>query len=100
MSDAVASTLLYMSIGIGSGALYFAGLWWTVTRLKGVRRPGLWALASFLLRAALLVAVFGAAAQGSWERIIACLVGFTAVRLAALRRMPPHPGRKDDPAPG
>jgi F1F0 ATPase subunit 2 len=100
MTNAAASTLLYLSIGIGAGALYFAGLRWTVDRLNTVRRPGLWTLASFLLRAAMLVTVFGAVGQGRWERIIACLAGFTIVRLAALRRLAPCSGRKDDPAAG
>lgn len=100
MTNAAASALLCLSIGIGTGALYFAGLRWTVARLNSVRRPGLWTLASFLLRAAMLVAVFGAVGQGRWERIIACLAGFTIVRLAVLRRMTQRSGRKEDPAHG
>ena len=99
------SFLLYPAIGFGIGALYFIGLWWTVRRLKTSRRPTLMTLASFVLRAGLVLVVFYLAARGHWEGFLGCLAGFVLARLAVTRRLRPRAGgegpRTADPlAPG
>lgn len=79
--------LLTMTAGAGAGALYFGGLWWTVRRLPGTRRPARWSLASFLLRAAAVMAIFYALADGNPVHWILLLTGFTLARLVLLRRI-------------
>ncbi|MEE4608697.1 MAG: ATP synthase subunit I [Desulfobacteraceae bacterium] len=79
--------LLTMSAGAGTGAFYFGGLWWTVRRLPGTRRPAGLSLASFLLRAAAVMAVFYLLADGSPVHWIQLLAGFTLARLVLLRRI-------------
>ena len=99
MIDAAAlrSAPIYLAVGLAVGIFYFAGLWWTVQRLARVRRPALWTLASFLLRSAVVLAVFYAASQGRWERILFCFGGFILARFLVVRRMRP-PGKRKAPA--
>lgn len=79
--------LLTMTAGAGAGALYFGGLWWTVRRLPGTRRPARWSLASFLLRAAVVMAIFYVVAGKAPVRWVLLLAGFTLARLVLLRRI-------------
>jgi len=76
-----------LPIGIAAGTFYFGGLWWTVKKLPGAHRPEFLSLASFLLRAVVILTVFYAATQGKWDRLIFCLVGFSLARLVLLRRI-------------
>jgi F1F0 ATPase subunit 2 len=92
-----------LAVGLGTGLLYFSGLWWTVRRLANSRRPAAWSLASFLLRSIFVLAVFYISTQGRWDRLLACLVGFTAARAWLLRRWRPRKDEKrifDAPAGG
>ena len=82
--------LLMMTVGAGAGAFYFGGLWWTVRRLPHSRRPAGLSLASFLLRAAAVLAVFYTLAGKEPLRWILLLAGFTLVRLVLLRRIGAH----------
>lgn len=71
------------------GLFFFGGLWWTLKRLPASRKPQLVMAASFLGRSALAVAGFYAAMDGRWERLLAVLAGFLAVRAVLVRRLPP-----------
>ncbi len=71
--------------GIGLGAFFFGGLWWTSRKGLASRRPALWFLGSFVVRTALTLAGFYAVSGGRWQPLTACLAGFFIVRLASTR---------------
>jgi F1F0 ATPase subunit 2 len=78
--------------GIGLGAIFFGGLWWTVRRGVPSRRPALWLIGSLLLRMGVALGGFYLVAGGHWQRLVACLLGFVAARLVLTRlaRPPQH----------
>jgi F1F0 ATPase subunit 2 len=82
MND-LAGLLFALAAGLALGALFFGGLWWTVSRLAGFERPALMVVASLLLRTGIAVAGFFLVSSGHWQRLLACLAGFALARLAA-----------------
>jgi F1F0 ATPase subunit 2 len=78
-----------LMVGLGIGAFYFFGLWWTVRRLPAMRTPALWTFGSFMVRTAVCVVVFYLTMQGRWENLLICLAGFTLARLWLVRRLKP-----------
>lgn len=80
---------LAVMAGAALGLVYFGGLWLTVRRLAGSKRPGLLMLGSFVAR--LLVTLFGfyLVMDDSWERLLACLAGFLVVRVTLTRALAP-----------
>ncbi len=79
--------LLAMCAGLASGAVFFAGLWWTIRRGMLSPRPVLWFGVSLLLRMTVVLATFYAIAiSGDWRRLLACLTGFIISRLAVTWR--------------
>jgi F1F0 ATPase subunit 2 len=89
MGHAVILALAFLG-GILLGGLFFGGLWWTVQR--GIRSAvaALWFSASSLLRTALILAGFYVVSHGDWLRLLACLLGFIAARVALVRlSLPP-----------
>jgi len=85
---------LSLGAGICLGIFYFFGLWLTVRRLTTARRPVLMSLSSFFGRLAVVLLGFYFVMGGRWERLIACFVGFLAVRVVLVRRW--GPDRQDD----
>ncbi|MDX1433640.1 MAG: ATP synthase subunit I [Gammaproteobacteria bacterium] len=86
--------------GAALGALYLGTLWWTVRRVARARRRPVALLGlSLALRLAVVLAGFYAiAAGGHWERLLAALIGFVAIRMLLVRRLgarsvapPPQP---------
>ena len=84
--------------GAALGALYLGILWWTVRRVARARRRPIALLAlSLALRLAVVLAGFYAFAAGDhWERLLAALIGFVAVRMLLVRQLgarsaAPHP---------
>lgn len=71
--------------GVGLGAFFFGGLWWTARKGLASRRPAIWFLGSFVVRSAVTLAGFYAVSGGRWEPLTACLAGFFIVRLASTR---------------
>ncbi|MCU0573988.1 MAG: ATP synthase subunit I [Syntrophobacteraceae bacterium] len=71
-----------LAAGMLTGAFYFGGLWWTVRRAVGSRRPGLLMLASYWVRTAAALALFYAVMRGDWLRLVVCLAGFLVMRQA------------------
>lgn len=69
-----------LAAGAAVGALYFGGLWWTVRRAVGSRRPGVLVLASYWLRTAAAMGLFYIIMEGDWLRLLVCLAGFLLVR--------------------
>jgi F1F0 ATPase subunit 2 len=71
--------------GVLLGVFFFGGLWYTVRRGLGSKRPGLWFLVSLLLRTGVVVAGFYFISDGGWKGLLACLVGFVVGRLVVTR---------------
>ena len=67
--------------GVLIGLLFFGGLWWTVQKAMSSRQPGLLFAGSFLLRTLLTLAAFYLIGSGSWQRLLACLIGFILGRI-------------------
>jgi F1F0 ATPase subunit 2 len=72
---------LVWAVGVGLGAMFFGGLWWTVRKGAASAQPALWFLGSLLLRMSLTMVGFYFASNGRWERLLLCLLGFLMARL-------------------
>jgi F1F0 ATPase subunit 2 len=81
--------LMAFLVGMGTGVVYFGGLWWTVRRLALVRQPALLTLGSFFVRTGISLTAFYLASGGRWERILISLLGFMIMRGLLVRRMRP-----------
>lgn len=77
--------LLAGGAGAALGAFFFGGLWWTVQKITTSKRPALWTLGSFVVRMVVTVGGFFLVADGQWQRIVACLVGFLVARAVITR---------------
>lgn len=66
--------------GIALGAIYFAGLWWTVRKGLSAQQPAVWFGISFLVRNAFVLAGFYWLAGAEWQRLLLCLAGFIIAR--------------------
>lgn len=77
--------------GIGLGALFFGGLWWTIGKAFKSPRPALWFIGSILLRMSIAVTGFYVISDGHWQRLIACLIGFAVARFVARQLSKPQP---------
>jgi F1F0 ATPase subunit 2 len=84
MSDAP-TLILALLAGALLGALYFAGLWWTIRMGLSSRRPALLFLGSLLLRTLIAVAGFYFISRGDLRRLLACLLGFFLARILVTR---------------
>lgn len=82
--------LLSFFAGLLLGTFFFSGLWWTAQRLATVKYPVLLALASFLVRTAVVLGGFYLLISGGLPRLAAALAGFVVVRLASLIIARPH----------
>ena len=71
-------------VGIGLGAMFFGGLWWTLRKGLSSQRPVLWFVGSLLVRTSIAVSGFYLVSGGHWERLVACLVGFVAARMVVM----------------
>jgi F1F0 ATPase subunit 2 len=88
MNDTLSLALAFVT-GVLLGAIFFAGLWWTIRKSLSSAQPALWFLGSLLLRTSLVLAGFYFVARGRWERLLVCLLGFVAARLIAVRLIQP-----------
>lgn len=89
MTTDAAAIALAFALGLLSGIVFFAGLWWTIRRALHVRRPHLLLCNSFILRSAvvLLTLYFGALDELSHTFVF--LTGFLLAKYGALHRLPP-----------
>jgi F1F0 ATPase subunit 2 len=87
MSDVV--TLAWAGgAGVLLGGFFFGGLWWTVRRGLSSERGAPLFLVSLLLRTGLSLAGFLFVADGRWDRMAACLIGFVGARFIVTRLSP------------
>jgi len=85
MFDNLALLSLAFVAGAAIGVVYFAVLWATVRRVMTSSRPNALLLTSATLRIGLLLAGWYWVADGRWDGLLACLLGFIGVRLVATR---------------
>jgi F1F0 ATPase subunit 2 len=71
--------------GLVLGAVFFGGLWWTVRKGVSAPRPALWFVGSMLLRTSVVLAGFYFVADGDWQRLLVCLLGFVIARFLVMR---------------
>jgi F1F0 ATPase subunit 2 len=81
--------VLALAAGIGLGAIFFGGLWLTLNRLPTTRWPLPLALGSLIGRTVVVIIGFSLIAAGSWQRLIACLLGFILIRQFLIRWLHP-----------
>jgi F1F0 ATPase subunit 2 len=76
--------LMLMSFvaGLFLGVVFYGGLWWTIRKGLSSPRPALLFLGSAVLRMSIVVTGFYLVANGQWQRLLACLMGFIIARLA------------------
>ena len=84
MGDVVALAGV-LGVGAGLGAVCFGGLWWTVRAAGSSRVPAVWFAGSLLVRTGVVMSGLYFASGGDWKRLVVCLVGFFAARLAVTR---------------
>ena len=89
--------LLAMAAGLALGAMFFGGLLWTVRRIVSSPRPALVVSVSLVLRMGLALAGFYLVSNGDWRRLLACLAGFAAARLAVTWLYRPASGARHAP---
>jgi len=78
-----AGTLLLALIAGGIlGVIFFGGLWLTVRQGLTSDLSALWFFASLITRMAIALAGFYFVGGGHWDRLLACLAGFTIARIA------------------
>lgn len=77
--------LLAFPGGLLLGMFFYGGLWLTVRGGLASPRPGLWFMASFLLRTAIAVAGLLVLSGGRWPRLLIALLGLLAARLVVMR---------------
>ncbi len=68
-------------VGAGLGVFFFVGLKMTLARLPTAKRPVLLVFASMVIRSVVTVAVFVWIGNGQWQRYVAAIVAFIAVKL-------------------
>lgn len=84
MNEMLIAGLAWLA-GLALGAIFFGGLWWTVRKYVSSKRPALWFLSSLLLRTSITLMGFYVVADGHWQRMLLCLLGFAMARLIATR---------------
>lgn len=77
--------LLALAAGGLLGALFFGGLWWTVRKGVSSRQPALWFFGSLLVRTGAVLGGLYLVANGDWQRLLPCLVGFVMAQLVVTR---------------
>ncbi len=70
------------------GAVFFAGLWWTVKKGLATKNPALWFAGSLVLRMGLILAGFYLISTDGWQGLTLCVLGFLTSRAVVMRCTP------------
>jgi F1F0 ATPase subunit 2 len=81
----ILTMILMVVAGGGLGAVFFGGLWWTVRKGLGSKRPALWFFGSMLLRMSITLVGFYFVTGANWKRLFFCLLGFIIARFIVIR---------------
>lgn len=87
MTSNVPLLMVAFLVGMGAGAFYFGGLWWTVRRLPSAGQPALLTFGSFVVRTGVSLTAFYIASGGHWERILISVLGFVVMRGILVHRV-------------
>ena len=83
------SEILYMVLaligGLAIGTLFFGGLWFTVKKAVTSKIPALWFFASLVFRVCITLIGFYYISFGSWQRLLACVLGFILARFIVIQ---------------
>ena len=74
-----------LGAGVLLGAFFFGGLWWTVRQGVSSKWVALWFFCSMALRMSIALLGFYFILGGSWQGLLAGLLGFTVARLIVTR---------------
>jgi F1F0 ATPase subunit 2 len=77
----VLALALAVSAGLLLGTIFFGGLYLTVRKGVSSGSPALWFFGSLVVRMGIALAGFYFVSDGSWQRLVACLLGFVVARL-------------------
>lgn len=78
---------LFAALGLGIGAFYFCGLWWTVGRLAASPRPRLLLGVSYLVRVMAAMLGFWFAIRVGLVPFFWTLAGFFLMRVLLTRKL-------------
>jgi F1F0 ATPase subunit 2 len=92
------SLMPQLAAGALLGVIFFGGLWWTVRKGVLSTRPAFWFLGSLLLRFSIALAGFYLVADGQWQRLLACFLGFVMARYMVTRLSGPPVECQHSPA--
>lgn len=84
MSEIV-SLLPALFAGIALGILFFGGLWFTIRKSIGSKRPTMLFMGSLIIRMAIVVLGFYYVGTSHWLKMLVCLVGFLIARMIITR---------------
>ena len=84
MNESLILVLAWAAGGL-LGAIFFGGLWWTVRKGVSSKRPAVLFSGSLVLRASVVLVGFYLVANGHWERLLPCLVGFVVAQVVVTR---------------
>jgi F1F0 ATPase subunit 2 len=71
--------------GIGLGAIFFGGLWWTVRNGTTAPNPALWFFGSLVVRMSIVLGGLYHTAAYGWQPLLACLLGLVLARGLVIR---------------
>jgi F1F0 ATPase subunit 2 len=86
----ILAVTLSLFAGLALGAVFFGGLWWTISRIAASKRPALLFVTSFVFRTSFALSGLYAVGHAHLERLSACLLGFFAARFLILRLTRPQ----------
>lgn len=90
MTGNVSTLILAFLAGIGTGAVFYGGLWWTITKGATVRQPALLFLTSFFVRMAAVVTAIYLISGACLDRLAVCMLGLLIAKAVVARRVRPQ----------
>lgn len=87
MNITLMSLIVAFTSGLTLGAANLTALWLVLRRLPTVRHPTLWLMTSAAVRMAAILLGFYWIMDGRWQLLLACLLGFIAVRVVVTSRV-------------
>ena len=85
--------------GLLLGLFFFGGLWWTIKKSITSKHPALLMLSSLIIRIGVVLIGFYYLSQGSWKRILGCLVGFIIAKFIVTRLTRPESEKRKNNKP-
>lgn len=69
-----------LAIGLLLGGVFYGGLWFTVQKALGSKRPWLWTVSSFVIRMGVVVVGVILIGGTDWKRILTIMLGIIIAR--------------------